>query len=184
METETLINVVGSAVLIALAGLYFFVLVPLHRRSERFRRWVTYGLFLWFGSIVAMAVLAISWEAMHGRYTRPPGEIILATLSLGPMILIVWRTGAAASIWRWLPEPLTDGLATAGRTSASATNALFAVFAALSSAAFMAFLWIAGFAVLAGLAYLVFEGAAKLPVSIAILIGALIIAGAVSSRSR
>src|SRR3546814_1848642 len=43
METGTIINVVGTVVLIALLGLYLFVLVPLHRRSERFRRWVNYG---------------------------------------------------------------------------------------------------------------------------------------------
>jgi hypothetical protein len=182
METETLINVVGSAVLIALLALYFFVLVPLHRRSERFRRWVTYGLFLWFGSIVAIFVLMMIWETLHGKHARPPTNAILTMLSIGPIILIAWRTGVAASVWRWLPQPLTDGLETAGRTTANATNAIFAVFAALSSAAFMALLWIAGFAVVAGLAYLIFVGAAKLPVSIAVLIGALIIAAAIASR--
>src|SRR3546814_4649255 len=34
METETIINVVGTVVLIALLGLYLFVLVPLHRSEE------------------------------------------------------------------------------------------------------------------------------------------------------
>src|SRR3546814_13507677 len=81
METETIINVVGTVVLIALLGLYLFVLVPLHRRSERFRRWVNYGLFLWFGSIVAIAILVIGWEAMHGQYSRPPQSVICATRS-------------------------------------------------------------------------------------------------------
>lgn len=184
METETLINVVGSVVLIALLVVYLFVLIPLYRRSERFRRWVGYGLFLWFGSIIAIFVLMMIWETLHGKHARPPTNAILTMLSVGPIILVAWRTGAAAHIWRWLPTHLTNGLETAGRTTASGTSAVFAVFAALSSATFTAILWIIGLAILAGLAYLVFAGASKLPVSIAILIGALIVAGAISSRNR
>lgn len=184
METETIINVVGTVVLIALLGLYLFVLVPLHRRSERFRRWVNYGLFLWFGSIVAIAILVIGWEVLHGQHSRPPQSVIWATLSVGPIILILWRTGIASGIWRRLPTPLTNGIAAAGRSTARATNATFDVFAAMSSAAVMLILWVAGIVVLGGIAYLLFVGASKLPVSIAILIGALIIAGAASSRTR
>lgn len=184
METETIINVVGTVVLIALLGIYLFVLVPLHRRSERFRRWVNYGLFLWFGSIVAIALLVIGWESIYGRHSRPPQSVIWAALLLGPIILFLWRTGIASGIWRRLPTPLTNGLAAAGRGTARATNVTFEVFATMSSAAIMLIVWIAGIVVLAGVGYLLFIGASKLPVSIAILIGALIIAGAVSSRTR
>lgn len=184
METETIINVVGTVVLIALLGLYLFVLVPLHRRSERFRRWVNYGLFLWFGSIVSIAILLIGWESVNGQHSRPPQSVIWATLSAGPIILVLWRTGIASGIWLRLPVSLTNGLAAAGRSTARATNAVFDVFAAMSSAAIVLILWIAGIVVLAGMGYLLFVGASKLPVSIAILIGALIIAGAVSSRNR
>src|SRR3546814_8239388 len=87
-------------------------------------------------------------EAMHGQYSRPPQSVIWATLSVGPIILILWRTRIASGIWRRLPTPLTNALAAAGRGTARATNATFDMFAAMSSAAIMLILWISGIVVL------------------------------------
>src|SRR3546814_16218918 len=64
------------------------------------------------------SILVIGWEAMHGQYSRPPQSVIWATLSVGPIILILWRTRIASGIWRRLPTPLTNALAEAGRGTA------------------------------------------------------------------
>src|SRR3546814_14968916 len=98
---------------------------------------------------------------MHGQYSRPPQSVIWATLSVGPIILILWRTRIASGIWRRLPTPLTNALAAAGRGTARATNATFDMFAAMSSAAIMLILWISGIVVLCWIAYLLVVGAPK-----------------------
>src|SRR3546814_1391659 len=108
------------------------------------------------------SILVIGWEAMHGQYSRPPQSVIWATLSVGPIILILWRTRIASGIWRRLPTPLTTALAASGRGTARATNATFDMFAALRSAGIMLILWTSGIVVLCGIAYLLVVGASTL----------------------
>lgn len=155
-------------------------------------RWVEFTVEWTVRLVVAAFALAIFGLAVVFVYSEHQfGWLVAMPVTLWVALGLLWPTGLSAGTRRL------------GRTLSKPYNALWVPYVAepiewVVERVFDRFVlplvggvlklalhlvgWIVGIAIVVGIGWLIFAGMAALPVSIAIIIGALIIAGAVASR--
>lgn len=139
-------------------------------------------ILLWAWSFTTLLVTTLIGKSMYGEDGALPLPAIVGIWFIAPLAWIGNSLGLTRALAGKIPKSISRPAKVGCDFSAKAIAKAFALIFAFATFVGRSMLWLIGAAIVAAIAYMIVKGVSALPVSLAIVIGALIIAAALSRK--